>query len=195
MLSRVLHREAYASPMPAPPVFSLDQARTMTVEQRHTHAREVRAWLTGVYFSSERDRHAQHVVEEVIEDNLHGRPGAGELAIVIGDNEMGKSVWVERAAAHWHRDRFGPGQDSLVSPRWRPPGGGMELQHCPVVVVSLPGNTTLPKFREALMEAMGYATGAKASPAQCFWECGTQVLLIDDVHFLVTSPKKGADVL
>lgn len=194
MLIRTLHQKAFESPRPAPRHLAWDECRALSAGERRQRAEDVLLWLRAQYIPSARDEEVMSGLEDLIHRNLVSPLGTTDLAIVTGDNVLGKSTLIERAAAMWHREAVGDDCDPLVLPSWVSPAG-VTAHYEPVVALSLRGGATTRVFLDSLAEAMDYPRTARVSPARLFFDHGTRILVVDDVHFLIKSEKKGEAVL
>ena len=68
-----LHAQAYAPPLVPPPTVTRAEATAMSEARRRAYAREVRRYLNGHYFDSERDRQIRQVLNDLMEDNAEDR--------------------------------------------------------------------------------------------------------------------------
>lgn len=189
MLTRALHQQVFTPAQLPPAPLSVGSAMALTEHQRHEYAAAVSAWISSQYFPSDRDRQVLTALNALVERNSCALGGTKDLAIVTGANATGKSTMIHHAARAWHRAMVGDQDDPLTMPSWTPPGFYGAAHYQPVVMVSLDGRTTAASFRAAIGQAMDHAPSARVTPARLFWDHGTRILIIDDVHFLVSSPK------
>lgn len=171
----------------------------MSQSTRRGYARDVRRYLNGHYFDSERDRQIRELLNRLIEDNAEALTGTREVALLTGPNVVGKSTLLYQVSYAVHRDHVGPNgtperMDRLTTTR-RFAGRDHEVHptHAPVLFLSLEAATTVTKFNELVVEAfdMDKSTAKKASTLDLILEHGTRLLVIDDLHQLILTERLG----
>ena len=203
MKAALLHRRAYTPPPPPPDPVTSAEARAMSLPARARYARDVRRWLNGHYFDSERDRTIRDFLGRLIEDNAETLTGTREVAIIGGPNVAGKSTLLYQVAMAVHRTDIGPGGDPAEMTRRtttrRIAGRDQSVHptHAPVLFLSLEAATTVGKFNELIVEALDYdkAVAKKVSALDLLLQHGVRLLIIDDLHQLILTEKLGRQAL
>ncbi len=115
------------------------------------------------------------------------RPGFA----VVGNAGVAKSTSLVQLAARVHRQRV-----AAKGPLTR-----TGHQRLPVCLVTLGGDTSMLELNTAALDFYGCPYPERSSAAsrlrlwaQCIDLCGTELVLIDDFHFLQPSTKNGAAV-
>lgn len=121
----------------------------MSEAKRREYAREVRRYLNGHYFDSERDRRIRQVLNDLIEDNAQMLTGTREVALLTGFNVLGKSTVLYQLSYAVHRHHVGPDGDPERMARRtttrRFGGRDQEIHptHAPVLFLSLEAAMTV----------------------------------------------------
>ena len=194
-----LHAQAYAPPLTPPPTLTRAEAAATSEAKRREYAREVRRYLNGHYFDSERDRRIRQVLNDLIEDNAEMLTGTREVALLTGFNVLGKSTVLYQLSYAVHRHHVGPDGDPARMARRtatrRFGGRDQEIHptHAPVLFLSLEAATTVTRFNELVVEAfdMDKSTAKKASTLDLVLEHGVRLLVIDDLHQLILTERLG----
>lgn len=203
MKSVLLHRRALTPPTPPPSVLVATDAAALSQPARLEHARAVRRWLNGIYFDSERDRIIRATLRQLIEDNAEALTGTRDVALLTGDNVLGKSTLLYQLAFDLHRGYIAPHTDPESCPERTIHRGrdgrhdDWNVDHLPVLFLSLAAGTTVSKFNAQVIEALGYAPSFGRSPAylDLVERHGVRVIIVDDLHLLKASEKLGREAL
>ncbi len=203
MKAALLHRSAFTPPAPAPDPLTRAQADALSDSARKDYAQQVRRWLNGHYFDSDRDRVIRAFLNRLIRDNAEALVGTRDVALLHGPNVIGKSTLLYQLAYALHRFHVGCGADPDVPPVRtcieRIGGRPEEIiaPYAPVVLISLDSATTVNKFDELLVEALDYdrSVAKKARYLDLLLRHGTRLLIIDDLHQLTATEKLGRQAL
>ncbi|MCG7323657.1 TniB family NTP-binding protein [Arsenicicoccus bolidensis] len=202
MRAEQLHRAAvqYASPSPAPQAPPLDALVGLSVSRREEFARQSRRWLNGRYFDSARDRRLRADFDDFVEDNHDSFIGTRDLLILTGDNCLGKSTLLTTWAMRHHLQVIGEWTDPDCQPRHQHhsgPGEVLTVPTVPVLLLSLPADTTVAKFDQQLFLALCYSSTAfkQGHYLDVLRRHRVGVVIIDDLHLLATTDKRGRHVL
>lgn len=197
-----LHHVACTPAVPAPEPLTLGQARALSETARHAYGREVRRWLNGHYFDSERDRAVRTRIRQLMADNTEALVGTRDIALITGPNVVGKSTFLLQLARGVHRenvDSHDPHKQPYrtVTTLIRGKPEEISTPHVPVVVVSLEAATTVAKFDELLVESFEYDKGAskRARYLDLLMRHGTRLLIVDDLHLLTVTESRGRQAL
>lgn len=199
MKASLLHARAYTPPPLPPSPVTTTQARSMSQTQRTAYARDVRRFLNGHYFDSDRDRRIRAFLHHLIEDNAEALTGTRDVAILTGPNVMGKSTLLYQVAYAVHRQHVGERADPAVMARRTVTRtiGTREHQvhptHTPVLLLSLEAATTVTKFNELVVEVLDYekSVAKKVTALDLLLQHGVRLLIIDDLHQLILTEKLG----
>lgn len=203
MKADLLHSVAFAPAIGPPPPINTRDANAMSREERRTWATEVRRYLAGRYFDSERDRGIRQRLTALIEGNAQSLTGTKDVAIVTGDNVLGKSPMLYQVAFDAHRRLVAPHTDPGTRPvtTARTVSGrrveNLEVDHVPVLFLSLAAGTTVAKFNAQIVQALGYPPGVekRVRYLDLLERHGVRLLIVDDLHLLKTSLKLGREAL
>lgn len=203
MKAGLLHQQALAPAMAAPAPVTAADAAGMTASQRREVARQVRAYLAGQYFDSDRDRRIRARLASLRETNAASLTGTKDVAIVTGDNVLGKSTMLYQVAFEAHRQLVTPHQDPdtrpTVTARTTTAGivEALDVHHVPVLFLSLAAGTTVAKFNAQIVQALEYREGVekRARYLDLLERHGVRLLIVDDLHLLKTSVKQGREAL
>lgn len=203
MKSALLHRVALTPPAAAPPPITADQARAMSASQRSAIAAEVGRFLHGHYFDSQRDREIRSQLTSLVQTNTASLVGTKDVAIVTGDNVLGKSTLLYQVAFEAHRHHVAPHLDPATLPAIRVSAGtgaateDLTVHHAPVLLLSLKAGTTEAKFNSQIFQALGYDRSAerRAHYLDLLERHGLRLLIVDDLHLLTTTEKRGREAL
>lgn len=199
MKASLLHARAYTPPPSAPMALTPTQARSMSQTQRAAYAREVRRFLNGHYFDSDRDRQIRTFLHRLIEDNAEALTGTRDVAVLTGPNVMGKSTLLYQVAYAVHRQHVGEQADPAemsrrtVTRKIGTRDHEVHPTHTPVLLLSLEAATTVTKFNELIVEALDYekSVAKKVSALDLLLQHGVRLLIIDDLHQLILTEKLG----
>lgn len=89
MKAELLHSLAFTPAIGPPPPITTQDATGMSRQERRARAAEVRRYLAGHYFDSDRDRGIRQRLTALIEGNAQSLTGTKDVAIVTGDNVLG----------------------------------------------------------------------------------------------------------
>lgn len=204
MKAGLLHQQALAPAMAAPAPVTAADAAGMTASQRREVARQVRAYLAGQYFDSDRDRRIRARLASLRETNAASLTGTKDVAIVTGDNVLGKSTMLYQVAFEAHRQLVTPHEDPDTRPtitaRTTTDAGiveALDVHHVPVLFLSLAAGTTVAKFNAQIVQALEYREGVekRARYLDLLERHGVRLLIVDDLHLLKTSVKQGREAL
>lgn len=109
MKAALLHRSAFTPPAPAPDPLTRAQADALSDSARKDYAQQVRRWLNGHYFDSDRDRAIRAFLNRLIRDNAEALVGTRDVALLHGPNVIGKSTLLYQLAYALHRFHVGCG--------------------------------------------------------------------------------------
>ena len=114
MKADLLHSLAFTPPIGPPPMITTREANCMSGEERRARASEACRFLAGRYFDSDRDRGIRQRLTALIEGNAQSLTGTKDVAIVTGDNVLGKSTMLYQVAFEAHRRLVAPHTDPDV---------------------------------------------------------------------------------
>lgn len=203
MKAALLHRVALTPPAAPPPPITVDEARAMSASQRREVAADVGRFLHGRYFDSQRDREMRSQLTSLAQTNTASLVGTKDVAIVTGDNVLGKSTLLYQVAFAAHRQHVAPHLDPATLPAITvSAGSGAEVEdltvhHAPVLFLSLKAGTTEAKFNSQIFQALGYDRSAerRAYYLDLLERHGLRLLIVDDLHLLTTTEKRGREAL
>ncbi|MEN3124142.1 TniB family NTP-binding protein [Janibacter sp. LM] len=203
MKAELLHSLAFTPAIGPPPPITTQDATGMSHQERRARAAEVRRYLAGHYFDSERDRGIRQRLTALIEGNAQSLTGTKDVAIVTGDNVLGKSTMLYQVAFDAHRRLVAPHTDPHARPvnTARSVTGRrverLEVDHVPVLFLSLAAGTTVAKFNAQIVQALGYPPGVekRVRYLDLLERHGVRLLIVDDLHLLKTSLKLGREAL
>lgn len=203
MKADLLHSLAFTPPIGPPPMITTREANCMSGQERRARASEVRRFLAGRYFDSDRDRGIRQRLTALIEGNAQSLTGTKDVAIVTGDNVLGKSTMLYQVAFEAHRRLVAPHTNPDVRPATtaRTITGrrveNLEVDHVPVLFLSLAAGTTVAKFNAQIVQALGYPPGVekRVRYLDLIERHGVRLLIVDDLHLLKTSLKLGREAL
>lgn len=183
---------AEAEPVAVPERMSLAAYRELGDLERRAYdaARRLRHNRLGPYRLQDAGQASEEIIE-LVEQNEYlpesrVRPGAA----IDGEPSLGKTTLLTRIGRDWHLTQRTLNPGGLMD-------GGMNL-HIPVCYVSLPGDCSIKGLNQALAvfydlpdvrreTAINLGTRVK----RAMRECGTSLVLIDDLHFIRPGQRDG----
>lgn len=198
MDSYQFHQQAVRVPRLAPEV-SAAQIAALNDQQLGQLAREVNAWLAGLYVDTGTARTVMAHMEMTLDFNEYSLPGSKAIAGLSGPNGAGKSTLLHRWAARYYKNsirQFPPGP---VLHRWEPTPG-VSADVIPVVWINLQANSKIAEVDgQILMFLRAGSTGTirelTSRTVKAIARHHVRVLVIDDVHLLNTGSVHGRNVL
>ena len=162
-----------------------DTAREAYDEARHDWHAKLGAFRTPALSS------VHEALDEIVASNRQGADRVRGAAVLDAPAGLGKTTSVNEFGR-----RFDRAQRARRGPRTI---DGHE--HLPVFRIGLTSNTTLRTFNRMICEFYGHPGTERANAARlgslatdCVLSCGTQVGIIDDLHFVDLTQREGINV-
>ncbi|WP_157850051.1 MULTISPECIES: TniB family NTP-binding protein [Kitasatospora] len=183
-----------APPRPELPPYSTYEAMTPDERDDFNDARDDHHSALALVRTS-RMQEIHQAIDQRIRVNRHQAAGARRGIVIDGPPTIGKSTAVKWFAADFerrlrrrHPERFEPGY--VVD--------GYIVDYCPVVYLSVPAAATPKDLSSSLAHYLAIPNptrGTKSSITSRVLDvmrlCGTELVIIDDAHFLDLSAREG----
>lgn len=185
-------RHADAPPRAKPEHMSWGQLRALGENERERYDEQRRIWHANIGpLATPQLRSAHDSMWEIVDSNRQDSDHAKGAIALDAYPGLGKTTTADAFGFAYHRAllaRNGPATD----------GGD---QHIPVCHIGLTSNTTMRTLNMMICDFYGHpaTTGSAAIFAKravdCVLSCDTQLIIIDDVHFLNARSKDGLAIV
>lgn len=200
MTKYTLHAHAARTPTPAPVPLDPAQLTRLSPGKRARYLRDLRRYWGQLLLPTPAAATITAILDALLEENDDAPPGAKTIAAFSGPNGAGKSTelwdWATRRHHAWTAgEPLGP--NGLPT---RALGPDRSCDHTPVLWISIPANAKIPDVNaQALAFLQTVTTGTIRDTTQrvltLVRTMGVRVVVIDDVHLLVTHQRTGRTVL
>ena len=187
------------APPPEPAHLTRKQWNALSGSNREAHLAQLDRWLSNLYVNTEELAVLCKKWSDTVHYNALSHPGAKSIIGLSGPSVIGKTTVMMR----WARERYVAWtRDADKDRRGRPVRYSEDCEHdlIPVVWIGLQATTTRDKLDSAILHFYNLPGNM---PSREMTHCSlsaarrhkARVLILDDVHWLQGSPKKGREVL
>jgi hypothetical protein len=188
------------NPIPARPVMPsfADYRRLSESEREDFDEQRLDYHSALVIVRTEHMKQLHHHMHRRMRVNARQTPGARRGIVLDGPATIGKSTLVkifaadvERRLRQRHPERFATHSEPYVVE-------GYIVDYTPIVYLNIPAQATPKDLSVLLADYLGHPHAAKATRSEITTAvldamrlCGTELVIIDDVHFLDLSAREG----